>query len=586
MRRVRFIDALHNSLRSSLAPLAELARLVPDGSSVLELGCGQGLILKLLASRCSRLIGVDFDPRKCEMAKDVLAAYPHVEILKEDIFLVLESAEAGSFDFLILSDTLSGFSLKDQDRLLSLAVSRLGPCGALLLAFVDDGAGLKRHFAFWLSKLIYKMRASRSTEQTFTYQSCAVLIDKLRKLGCAVDVHNLHRFPPRPIPHVALVARTKMPPPEAEVTFAVLNFRVGGQVSGVRALAKRLEERGSRVRWALPYGCASIAKPDVDLFSSRHAFFRFKSVWQLLRRLGPQSRWEALHLVVPSPAFSFLVNILRWPENRVVLHYEGPALHIDAATMSAAIRDPALIVARMIMNNAVWARFGKNLRATHLSSHPLIETQIQELGYIRSTMIENLVNIEPDADELPHVQLDRSEGKLWVAYVGHAHEVKGISVLIDAFERAADRRPELHLLIALTRDGKAEKARRRLARSRHAHRVKNVGLVNIGDLLRQVDSLLLPYVSALTTTLYPSLLLEAEAACCPIIVSDLPEFESVVIRDAGSVSIVAPGDRESLEHALLRLPSRSDKEWSPGLKYPSDEEIINRVQLLYTSLAA
>jgi ubiquinone/menaquinone biosynthesis C-methylase UbiE len=73
--------------------------LIPEGSSILEIGCGTG---KLLASlKASRAIGVDFSPVMLEQAR---REHPECEFIQADAH-VLHLAE--TFDFVILSDLIN-----------------------------------------------------------------------------------------------------------------------------------------------------------------------------------------------------------------------------------------------------------------------------------------------------------------------------------------------------------------------------------------------------------------------------------------------------------------------------------------------
>lgn len=74
-------------------------QLVPSGSSVLELGCGNGDLLASLHVR--RGVGVDFSP---SMAARAAARHPELEILERD---AQELDLAETFDIVILSDLVN-----------------------------------------------------------------------------------------------------------------------------------------------------------------------------------------------------------------------------------------------------------------------------------------------------------------------------------------------------------------------------------------------------------------------------------------------------------------------------------------------
>ncbi len=73
--------------------------LIPEGSSVLEIGCGDGQLLAAL--KPSRAVGIDFSAEMCRRARDL---HPELEIRESDAHhYELEE----KFDFVILSDLLN-----------------------------------------------------------------------------------------------------------------------------------------------------------------------------------------------------------------------------------------------------------------------------------------------------------------------------------------------------------------------------------------------------------------------------------------------------------------------------------------------
>lgn len=85
-------------------------RLVPAGSRVLEIGCGEGDLLAALAP--SRGVGIDLSPAMCAAAR---AGHPDLRIVEADAHDLYEAAE--TFDYVILSDLLN--DVWDAQRVLA-----------------------------------------------------------------------------------------------------------------------------------------------------------------------------------------------------------------------------------------------------------------------------------------------------------------------------------------------------------------------------------------------------------------------------------------------------------------------------------
>jgi cyclopropane fatty-acyl-phospholipid synthase-like methyltransferase len=194
-------------------PLDAIAALVPDGGVVLDLGCGQGLLARRFAARVERVVAVDFDPRKCQMARDGLALVPNVEVLTEDIGRFLDRIAKNSAQCVVIADTLSSFISKEgQDALLACAASALAPDGVLLLKFIDTSPTWKRAVSHAISAVVYRgLRLSLSQDQQFLYRSRLDYKRVLEGLGFHVSEHLLHRTLHHPVPHVVLVARKPAP---------------------------------------------------------------------------------------------------------------------------------------------------------------------------------------------------------------------------------------------------------------------------------------------------------------------------------------------------------------------------------------
>ncbi len=135
--------------RSLHRALVELTVSRPLGV-LLDIGCGQGRILKLLASRAHRAVGVDIDSnaRKLARAALLLAGTPNTTLRQGD--MVALPFDDGEFDTVILDDVLG--NAKDPAAAIAEAKRLLSPDGRLLLlASVGDSdiSELGARFAKW-----------------------------------------------------------------------------------------------------------------------------------------------------------------------------------------------------------------------------------------------------------------------------------------------------------------------------------------------------------------------------------------------------------------------------------------------------
>jgi ubiquinone/menaquinone biosynthesis C-methylase UbiE/DNA-binding transcriptional ArsR family regulator len=73
-------DSLRDQLFGRRFMAAAMAAMVPDGATVVDLGCGTGETLLTLAPFCARAIGIDREPSMLATARARLAGHPHVTL--------------------------------------------------------------------------------------------------------------------------------------------------------------------------------------------------------------------------------------------------------------------------------------------------------------------------------------------------------------------------------------------------------------------------------------------------------------------------------------------------------------------------
>ena len=135
--------------RSLHRALVELTVAAPVGDLV-DIGCGQGRILKLLASRARRAVGVDIDSdaRRNARAELLLAGLPNCTLRQGDMYAL--PFEDGAFDTAILDDVL--FEAQRPVAAIAEAARILRPGGRLLVLAAtgaDEFAACAAELARW-----------------------------------------------------------------------------------------------------------------------------------------------------------------------------------------------------------------------------------------------------------------------------------------------------------------------------------------------------------------------------------------------------------------------------------------------------
>ncbi len=202
------LGVAQRAIRRWIVPLDAAVDAVPFGGRVLEIGCGEGLVLERLLGRADEVIGVDLDERKIGSARARLPGPPRLRLECADAFAFLSTQPEASFDAALLVDTLSAFDTADQVRLLGELTRVLRPGGALIVKAIDTSPRWKASLSRRLSGFVCgALRMSLSAGQRFTYLPSAELADALERAGAAATIRHLHRERHHPIPHVLVVAR-------------------------------------------------------------------------------------------------------------------------------------------------------------------------------------------------------------------------------------------------------------------------------------------------------------------------------------------------------------------------------------------
>ena len=350
------------------------------------------------------------------------------------------------------------------------------------------------------------------------------------------------------------------------IDFAIMNMRLGGQLSGALELIRLLSGAGADARLLLPASMRSSSAKDAADYGKLPLTKRMAEFLKLIRNReenGARQGSRTLHLVLPSPAFAWLAA-LAGSKAKTVLQYEGPSTAFDRAHLRAFSESPVFSAPRMLLGNSLLARLAARLpaarRAAHLATHPLIADELLRCGYANiKTLKPPPLPRKPEspagADQKPLFPRRRGDGTFWYGYIGHAFAQKGVADLLAAFAITAREKPGLRLFLALSPDGDAGAVRQLAGELRIENMISWAGIVNPWQALAEIDALVLPYRSTISTTLYPSLVLEALAAGCPLITADLPALRPLLaMTPAGAVTLFEPRSTTSLAAALKRCP--------------------------------
>ncbi|HEY8520174.1 MAG TPA: class I SAM-dependent methyltransferase [Gammaproteobacteria bacterium] len=196
--------------RLASAPLQELAARA-RGSALLDVGCGHGVLLALLAVGFPerQVVGIDPDARKIAWAAASVGRCPNVELAACTIE-ELAARRPGEFDTVFVADVLYLLEPGQWPAFLRAARTLLRENGRLVLKEAEDDGSWRATKALLQERLmVHLLRRTRSSGAV-GFAPRRVLEEALREARFAIDeTHALARG--YTTPHVLFTAHPQAP---------------------------------------------------------------------------------------------------------------------------------------------------------------------------------------------------------------------------------------------------------------------------------------------------------------------------------------------------------------------------------------
>lgn len=323
----------------------------------------------------------------------------------------------------------------------------------------------------------------------------------------------------------------------------------------VASLVRALAERELRVRLVLPTRPSWLA----DEFQVV-AYVRRTTIgtwWSYLCALRRESRVAAATILLDNnPLWHLLMGPFVSAPERITTHISSPA--VGREILASGLR-------RQFLGHLVGkSHFAARLVAGALGfrspryvvSTPYQARQLQALGCSPNRVTVMPFGVDPLVFA-PSAARHRGAGRLVVGYLGHFSPIKGVSTLIDAFERAAQARPGMLLRLAWSGKGtEGPLVRRMIETSPVRDRIEIVGRVEVPRFLEDLDVTVLPFRSASLPHL-PLVLLESLAMGVPVVTTRVGGLGDVITNGENGF-VVERGDAAALAEVLTRLCDDAD----------------------------
>ena|SRR3990167_2519329 len=137
----------YDFLRKLILPLDQIDYYIPKKGTIIDLGCGQGVISKFLAKSKSRqIIGIDANAKRLPPLK-----FKNLKFISADITKYPIKRAQG----VILSDVLHHINIKDQKKLINDISKSLKSRGILVIKEIDSGEFVRSKLSRLWDLLLY-----------------------------------------------------------------------------------------------------------------------------------------------------------------------------------------------------------------------------------------------------------------------------------------------------------------------------------------------------------------------------------------------------------------------------------------------
>jgi len=178
--------ALYIRLRWRLCPFQLIEKQIPLKGTVIDIGCGYGLLSNLLALRSEdrHVIGVDLSPRRIKIAQKTVNGRRNIKFYLSDITKL--KVWRGGCNAVVASDFLHHISYESQEELLRSCYQTLPKGGLLIIQDVDTEPCWKYYSASVIDAVL-------NPGMQICFRSRTEFLKLLRRIGFRVETKSVHK---------------------------------------------------------------------------------------------------------------------------------------------------------------------------------------------------------------------------------------------------------------------------------------------------------------------------------------------------------------------------------------------------------
>jgi len=172
---------IYDLLRAWILPIAQIDCCLPKEGTIIDLGCGQGIITSYIArNKSRRVIGVDLDTSRLRQSNSKNLKFVNANIVTYNL-----KRPNG----IVISDVMHHLSYEDQDKLLSRISKSLKKGGVFVVKEIDTHEFVRSRLSRFWDFVFYP-------KDKISYTNSTSLPQQLNKLGFSVKVIRAGRLFP------------------------------------------------------------------------------------------------------------------------------------------------------------------------------------------------------------------------------------------------------------------------------------------------------------------------------------------------------------------------------------------------------
>jgi len=171
-------------LRWRICPFEKIAQHVPLKGTIVDVGCGYGLLSNSLAlsSQERDVIGIDLSPRRIGVAQRTVKGRRNIKFLLQDA----NSLKIEKCDVFVMSDFLHHLPYQHQEQLLAMCYQKLSKNGLLIMEEVDGKPFWKYQFNIIADGLL-------NLGQRIYFRNSSEYLSLLSRIGFQTKTEAVHK---------------------------------------------------------------------------------------------------------------------------------------------------------------------------------------------------------------------------------------------------------------------------------------------------------------------------------------------------------------------------------------------------------